>query len=377
MRVLHTVPGRNWGGLEQRAIRQVAWLIDNGHESWLASPADGESYQRAQAQGLPVIDFNFDVPFSPATLIAMRRLVRRLRPDVADAHATRDVKAFFGSIDLLALVKSRHVSHRLKPGLGRVLQWRYIPDHVVVTAEIINKHLTEIGLVDPRRCSVIGEWAEDDFFAPSTKNVRQELGIDDRSFVIGCVGMLRYDKGQDLLVDAFPHVLKRLPNARLMIVGEGTAENAEFQKSLRDKAAAPGCQDKVIMTGYRTDVADVIDSCDLMVVPSRIDAQTRVVPQAFARGKPVLARRIGALPEMIEDGVTGRLVDAEDPEGIAAAVLELAENADLARRLGRNGYDFAHNHLGFEVKMIETLAVYEKALERARTRPLFRVRTAR
>ena len=93
MRILHTIPGRNWGGLEFRVIEQTQWLNAHGHQAWLATPKNGESHRRAVAAGLPVIDFNFGQPWRWGTIRKMRALLLELRIEVADVHVTRDAKA--------------------------------------------------------------------------------------------------------------------------------------------------------------------------------------------------------------------------------------------------------------------------------------------
>ena len=100
MRILHTIPGRNWGGMEQRTLEQVRWLATHGHDVWLAAPADGEPYRAALAEGLPLVSMNFDRPWRPATVMALRRLVTTNRIDIIDTHVTRDAKA---AIELAAL----------------------------------------------------------------------------------------------------------------------------------------------------------------------------------------------------------------------------------------------------------------------------------
>ena len=129
MRILHTIPGRNWGGMEQRTLEQVRWLATHGHDVWLAAPADGEPYRAALAEGLPLVSMNFDRPWRPATVMALRRLVTTNRIDIIDTHVTRDAKAAIACLDLCAVVRSRHVNQPLRPTPVRRLQWRWLHDN--------------------------------------------------------------------------------------------------------------------------------------------------------------------------------------------------------------------------------------------------------
>lgn len=181
MRILHTIPGRNWGGMEHRTIEQVRWLVAHDHPVWLAAPADGEPFARAQALGLPVIAFNFDRPWRLPTMTALRAIVRQHRIDIIDTHVTRDAKAAMGCMDLCAVVRSRHVNQPLKPSLVRRLQWRMGADHIITVAQCTRDHLRDIGLADPARSTAIGGWADEKFFqlpdpAATRAQVRDEWG---------------------------------------------------------------------------------------------------------------------------------------------------------------------------------------------------------
>jgi glycosyltransferase involved in cell wall biosynthesis len=378
MRVLHTIPGRNWGGMEQRTLDQMGWLLAHGHETWLATPQGGESHRRALALGLPVYPFDFDRPWSASTLLEMRRLVRRLGVQVADAHVTRDVKALMGSLDRLALVRSRYITQPLKGGFGRRLQWRHIPDRVIAVAGCIRDQLVASGLADPQRCSVVGEWADESFFAPpdpqSRPRLRRELSLSEGDFAIACVAMLRPDKGQDVLLEALVAALPAAGGLKLLLIGGATAEGRDYEARLRQRAAEAGLAGRVQFLGYRDDVGDLLAAADALAIASIAnEAQSRVVPQAFARQKPVVAAATGGLPELVQDGVTGRLVPPGDCVAMGQALSELALAPGVAASLARNGRTFAETSLRFDGKMDETLAAYELALVRAGCRPYLKM----
>lgn len=376
MRILHTIPGRNWGGMEHRTIEQVRWLVAHGHSVWLAAPPDGEPFKRAQALGLPVIPLNFDRPWRLSTIKAMRALVRDNAVEVIDAHVTRDAKAALACMDLCALVRSRHVNQPLKPSAVRRLQWR-LSDHIITVAECTREHLIHIGLADPARSTAIGGWADERFFAlpdpvATRARLRAEIGLGAGQTVLLCVGMLRPDKGQDHLLAALSLLKARGLDLTAVLAGSATAESAEYEAGLKTQAEQAGLD--VRFLGYREDVSELMQTADLVVIPSLTEAQPRVAVQAFATGRPVVASAVGGVPEIVRDGETGWLVPPAQPPVLAAAIARVIEDPAAAARVAEGARTLAEQAMRFDHRMSETLETYRVAIERSRRRSVVKVR---
>jgi len=372
MRILHTIPGRNWGGMEHRTIEQVKWLLAHNHQVWLAAPEDGEPYQRAKALGLPVVPLCFDPP--SRAVPALRRFIRQNGVEIMDAHVTRDAKAGLFCLDLCAQVRSRHVNQYLKPSLTRRLQWR-MADHVITVAECTRQDLMRDGIIDPARSCSIGGWADERFFdlpdpVATRARLRAEIGIPDGATAIFCVGMLRPDKGQNFLLDAL-HLLKaRGLELTLVLAGSATAESAEYEAGLKQQAQGLA----VHFLGYREDVSELMQTADLVVIPSLTEAQPRVAVQAFATGRPVVASSVGGVPEIVKDGETGWLVPPAQPDALADAIARVLADPAATARVAAGARALAETRMRFDHRMAETLATYEIAIRRAKNRRFLRVR---
>lgn len=372
MRILHTIPGRNWGGMEHRTIEQVKWLLAHGHQVWLAAPEDGEPYQKAKALGLPVVPLCFDPP--SRAVPALRRFIRQNGIEIMDAHVTRDAKAGLFCLDLCAQVRSRHVNQYLKPSLTRRLQWR-MADHVITVAECTRQDLMRDGIIDPARSCSIGGWADERFFdlpdpVATRVRLRAEIGIPDGATAIFCVGMLRPDKGQNFLLDAL-HLLKaRGLDLTLVLAGSATAESADYEAGLKHQAQGLA----VHFLGYREDVSELMQTADLVVIPSLTEAQPRVAVQAFATGRPVVASAVGGVPEIVKDGETGWLVPPAQPEALADAIARVLADPAATARVAAGARALAETRMRFDHRMAETLATYETAIRRAKARPFIRVK---
>nr|MBA2476842.1 glycosyltransferase [Actinomycetota bacterium] len=145
------------------------------------------------------------------------------------------------------------------------------------------------------------------------------------------VGTLERSKNIAGLVRAWPHVAARVPEARLVLLGRGAL--LELVERLRDDY--PGSVEHIPQVAP-DEVAALMDASTCLVLPSRSEGFGRVVVESYTRGRGVIASRVGSLPDLVEDGVTGLLVDDADVEGLAEAITVVLSDPGLAERLGRN-----------------------------------------
>jgi glycosyltransferase involved in cell wall biosynthesis len=143
-----------------------------------------------------------------------------------------------------------------------------------------------------------------------------------------------------------------VPDAYLLIVGEGSRRD-----SLEQWAAAHRVAHRVVFTGRRDDIPAVTSSLDVAVLPSWREAQGLSILEAMAMSRPVVASDVGGIPEMIEDGVTGLLVEHDNPVALAAAIVRLLQDRPFAATIAKAGHDLVHDRFCIElmVKAIEGL----------------------
>lgn len=189
-----------------------------------------------------------------------------------------------------------------------------------------------------------------------------DLGLAPGDCVIVCLGRLTPWKGHRPLLRAFAQVLARRPEARLLVVGEVAFWGQEYEQELRDLAARLGLGERVIWAGFRSDVPEILRRCDFLVLPSRDEPFGRVLVEAMATGKPVIATQSGGAPEIVRSGETGLLVPPEDPDALAAAMLRLVEDSAARRAWGEAA--MARARECFDVRRVvgQVQAIYEEML---------------
>ena len=373
MRVLHTIPGRNWGGMEQRALEQVRWLNHNGHTAWYMAPPDGEPYAKALEMGVPVVPMVFDPPWALKCFMGIRNFVKENAVELIDTHVTRDAKAALASRGLCAIVRSRHVDIPLKTSFARRLQWRAGADHIITVAGVTREHLVEMGLADPYRSTWVGGWAEPRYFdteitEQDRDRLRQELSISADVPVLLCTAMLRPDKGQNFLIEALGLLAAQGISPICLFAGAATAEGADYAEGLKNQAAKIGVLDRLRFLGYRTDLPILMRFADLMVLPSLVEGQPRVLVQAFASGRPVVAAAAGGVAEIVEIDKTGWLVPMADPPSLAHDIAEALGSPEKRAILAANARTVAERTMRIDGQMELTLKVYEQAIEWSKCR---------
>ncbi|MEP7157846.1 MAG: glycosyltransferase family 4 protein, partial [Chloroflexota bacterium] len=200
-----------------------------------------------------------------------------------------------------------------------------------------------------------------------------EYGFPEGTPLVGVVARLEPEKGHATLLHAWPLVLERVPEARLLIVGEGSqrelleaqaeqldlmGEHCSKDRCVGTRLARPGA--KVLFTGLRDDVPNVTAALDVAVLPSYREAQGLAILEALALRRPVVATDVGGVPEMISSGKTGLLVPPRDPDALGEAIARLLTNHPLADTLARAGHDFVVANFSIEHMLDEVARIYDE-----------------
>ena len=243
---------------------------------------------------------------------------------------------------------------------------------MIATADKIREQLSECGYCPPGGISVVGEWADDEYFRcgmgeKGNGKIREELGLGEHDVLFLNVGMLRPDKGQRYFIEAARVYRERYGTAYFAIAGEATNTEKEYAEELKRLVSRLDLDGCVRFLGYREDVADLMGAADAVVVASvAVEAQSRVVPQAFAVGTPVVATHVGGLPELVRDGDTGYLVPPSDGEAIAGALHKVVSNPADSKRLVVRARGLAEQEFTLRHRMEQTLEAYAKAIRARR-----------
>lgn len=363
--IFHTECGRQWGGQELRTLEEVDRARDDGHAAWALVHRDGRMAEHAERRGTPHYRLSMRNSADPVGFAQMARLVWRHRPDVICSHNARDFYLAwpFRAVGIPVL-RYRHISNTVKASWSRSFAYRHGASQVVATAKFIKRQLIEHNDVAPERIRVIGEGVDLGLYNKSVdaRAVRTELGLMPEHFVVGTVGMVRSDKGYHVIVQAAARLKDAFPHLRFLLVGGPTRDGA-YLESVQKTAEKLGVADRLIWTGWREDVPQLMAAMDLFVLASvGVEGQSRVIPEAFALGKPVIGSEVGGIPELVEDGVTGFLVPKENADALAAAITRMVQDEARRTACAEAGHRLALERLDIRRRMEESYALYRTLL---------------
>ena len=356
MKTLHVDLGKDWRGGQNQALLLLQGLRARGHPSELLARCESPLAQRAQSAGIPV----HPMPRLGARLWAALRLRKLLAQrgfeilHLHDAHALT-AAWLVRAHQLTSVVASRRLAYRLQP--GRFALARYLSAHrILAVSEFVAKSVTA-SRVPGERVQVVYDGVElTPLPAPDfRRSARERWGVADNETLLGCVGYLLPEKGQEFLVRALPIVRAEFPRCRLLLAGAGPCHR-RFERLAREMTV----ESAVIFAGFVENVAQVYAALDVFVFPSLAEPLGSSLLTAMVFALPIVAVGRGAVPEVIQDGRTGLLVADPDPGQIAAAVVRLLHDAQRAAQLGAAARELVRDRFTADRMVEATLRVYEQ-----------------
>ncbi len=330
-----------WGGGEKWHLDHACAFREQGHDVFIIAHKKGEFLRRANAIGLccyPLTGGNLSF-LNPLKAYRLFCFFRRNRPEVLVMNFSKDIKmaapmARLAGIPSIVYRRGSAIPVR-NSFLNRFLFKRCLT-HILANSEATKKTILQNN--------------PDLFPANKIKVIYNGIATSDYTHkdrhtlpVIGNLGRLVHQKGQDLLIDMVHTLKERGVQLSVLIGGDGV-----LMKPYQEKVSELGLNENITFTGHVTDTIAFMNEIDIFVLPSRWEGFGYVLAEAMSAGKPIVAFDISSNPELVENGVNGFLVPWNDQEAFIHALLELINNPDLCDRMGKNGQRIARERFDFE-----------------------------
>ncbi len=388
-KILHIITRLDMGGSAQNTLHTCREL-GNKYEKVLVHGLSLESgmtglekeivaegIDKAKTQGVKVIVLPSLVrsirPIKDLTaLFGLAWLIFKEKPDIVHTHSSKG-----GLLGRLAskIARVPHIVHTPHGHIfyghfgrfaSKIFLWgerifSKFTDRMVALTNGEKDDYIEMSVCSPAKLLTIHSGVDIQQFLPTNGNLaekKRSLGLGPKESVIGFVGWLLPIKGPEHLLKAMDYIWPEQPETTLVMVGKG-----DLDVDLRAEALRKNVNGKVKFLGWRHDIHELMPVFDIFVLPSLNEGMGRVLVEAMAAGKPVVASRVGGIPDVVQEGQTGYLVPPADEKALADAILRLLKDRDRSKLMGQRGKVLCH-HFSLEAMIAKLDDLYADLISR-------------
>ncbi|MDO8916331.1 MAG: glycosyltransferase family 4 protein [Coriobacteriia bacterium] len=373
VRVLHVLRPAA-GGMRQHVLQLATGMVAHGFDSQIACPGDTEIVRSAFAAGIEIRPVPIVGPPSPVrdieAIIVLSDIIRRGAFDIVHAHGSK--AGLIGRIAaMLARSRNRVVTvHNdvlggsVRPAMHRAVVRieRFLARHtsrMIAVSDALRSELIETIGLDPALAVTVHNGIDLAPFLASVDPgpVRDRYGIPRDAFVFGQAARFAPQKGHEALVTAAVPVLEKIPNAYLLLAGDGPLLERVERVASRTSVAS-----RILFPGFESDVRGMLAALDVFASAPVSEGLGIAAIEAMAAGLPVVSVRTGGVPEVVVDGETGILAPPGDISSLTEAMVRLARDPTVRLAMGRAGRLRAIEEFSQETMLERTALVYREVL---------------
>jgi L-malate glycosyltransferase len=360
---LHIDTAKTWRGGQSQVMHTVLGLRRLDHRAVLVAHPQGELFRR-MSEGLDLIPLAARNEIDLAAAWRLSRVLKQSTPDVIHAHDPHAVAMASMALSISsptprpALIATRRIEFPI--ARNSFSRWKYSQvDRFVAISAAVRDRLVADGI--PReRITVVHEGVDvERIDRLSAESVHAAFYLPTHAPVVGNIGALTAQKGQHDLIEAAALVVREVPDARFVILGEG-----DLRIELEQQIHRKHLERHVMLGGFRANAMALLKDFDLFALSSTHEGMCTSLVDAMAASKAAVATAVGGVPEVLVDGETGFLVPPHNPRAMAEKIVRLLKDAALRERFGQAGLVRARTHFTVERMVEETLAVHAQEARR-------------
>jgi L-malate glycosyltransferase len=337
-----------WRGGQDQLLTLLKGLHRRGHQIHLVCQPKMLLETRAREMGILVHPIAIHNEIGLISFIRLVLALRRIRPDILAFNTPKAILAGTLAsriVPVRARIVFRRVNFPLRKNFFSRIKYTWAIDRVVAISESIRLQLQACG-VPASKISTIYEGMDLSLYPkPNESNKRRS----DKPAIIGTVAHLSQEKGLKYLIEAASLISSVDKKLRFIIVGDGAC-----LQELKDLVHKKDLENCFQFTGFLPNTSTFMKSFDIFVLPSLSEGLSSSILEAMANSLPVVATRVGGIPELVKNGDNGLLVAPGDPAGLARAIEQLAANPEESRRMGQRGRELMEEKFTLERKILET-----------------------
>lgn len=370
-KILYVIDNLEFGGGE-RGFAQLAGALRDRYEILIACQPGGLLGERLKQLGVQIRPLDFRRQVSASRIVRLFEIIRAEEVHLVHSMGARaDFSARIAAslagapvvVSTIAMFVEGYDTSPAKRALYRAalrLSERFC-DGFIAVSDAVREVLVEGHRIPQEKVVRIYNGVELDVFTPGSQDgfqMKRELHLDPEAPVVGTIGRLVYQKAHDVFLQAAFLVVKAVPAAQFLIVGEGP-----LRPNLERMVEELGLE-RCSLAGFRADIPNMLSILDVFTLPSTVEGLPRVLLEALAAARPVVATRIDGVTEIVQHGLTGLVVPPRGPAALADAVISLLKDPGLARRLGEAGRKLVEERFAVSRMVEEVDRVYTTLLQK-------------
>jgi glycosyltransferase involved in cell wall biosynthesis len=355
IRALHIIQGKHFGGAEQVVFTLAKCFDRTQVEPEVVCLSDGLLLKKLAQERIP----HQLIPMTTKSdiLRPLLRTISYIRERGIDIVHTHTVRSNLIGRPAALLTRRKCITHLHSPILrdfadpkrGRLNELldcltRPIADCIIAVSHSLRQELLARGTKPSKVVTIHNGLDFEALYRSAEKglagaDIRNEYSIPPKAFVLVLVALLRPRKGVHIAIESMKFILDRFPHTYLLIIGDDLiSEQPGYAERLRESAVKLGIQSNVVFTGFRNDIPAILTRCDLMVLPALFgEGLPMVILESMAMGVPVVASRVEGIPEVIQDGETGFLVNPGNAGELSDRIIQVINNRHLLEAVRREG----------------------------------------
>lgn len=353
--------GKEWRRGQRQSLFLAKELKRNRYSFQFVVQPRSPLHQKAVEAGLPVLPLKISSEADALSILRLSLAMKRKKCRLVNFHDAHSVAVGSAAASLAKVplrVISRPVDFPVRKNMLSRRKYTKNVDAIIVISDGVKNVLVKGG-IDSQLIRVIPDGIDFSPYEDKTSKdyLRQELSFAPDEFLVGMVAQLSDDKGLRYLIQTSKLLKEHTPKIKIIIVGEGPLR-MEMNKHVKEIQG----EDMVLVffLGFQDDIPQILNSLDVFVLSSDHEGVGPIILDAMACRLPVVATRVGGIPEVVVHQKTGLLVMPQRPKSLAKAILKMYEDRELAHRLGQKGYDIVYQKLSAEAMALKAIDLYEK-----------------
>ena len=367
--ILHLISSAGFLGADSVVLELAKQSVDAGRSVTVGQFENQRNPHIELAEAAKNLDLSMKIfpcrgRLDLRTIGDLRRFIQREKPALIHSHGYKsNFYALSANRNRVPWVVTNHLWKRTSLSLKLYARMdsfliRFSKKIVAVSDEIADD-MVKLG-ISPHKIAVIDNGIDLKRFSHGKKNdkLKSALGFDIHSKVIGTVASLTAEKGHIYLMNAAKAILSSYPEVRFLFVGDGAG-----RRNLEEKMADLGLQGKIFFAGSRKDIPDLLSILEIFVLPSLKEGLPMALLEAMAAHVPIVATEVGAVPTVVEDGITGTLIPPKEPGVLADAVIRILSDRKRALDMAERGFKKVRDHFSSEQMASKYLSLYEDLID--------------